>query len=107
VCQNYQPPAGYIPQMINPMVDDIKLLAEDTGSQVNRAIVPFVFCGDLRGYDSDMSYSLLSDLNDDEYEYREVVQKPIDPAYKEVLELTKSISLKNLSIKLDNELEQE
>lgn len=30
-----------------------------------------------------------------EYEYNEVVQKPISPAYKEILEKTKNISLKH------------
>lgn len=59
VCQNYCPPAGYIPQMINPMIDDVKIIAHETESPVNRLIIPFVVCGDLRGFDSDMSYSLL------------------------------------------------
>lgn len=58
VCQNYQCPEGYIPQMINPMVDDVQLIVEATDSRVNRELVPFVVCGDLRGFDSDMSYSL-------------------------------------------------
>lgn len=30
-----------------------------------------------------------------EYEYREVVQKPIAPAYAEILEKTKNMSLKH------------
>lgn len=58
VCQNYQPPEGYIPQNINPMIDDVHIIANETGSEVNRKIIPFIVCGDLRGYDSDMSYSL-------------------------------------------------
>ncbi|XP_055377416.1 putative tRNA (cytidine(32)/guanosine(34)-2'-O)-methyltransferase 1 isoform X2 [Condylostylus longicornis] len=58
VCQNYSPPIGYVPQMINPMLDDVKLLVEETNSDVNKQIIPFIVCGDLRGFDSDMSYSL-------------------------------------------------
>lgn len=58
ICQNYSTPDGYIPQMINPLVD-VKIIASEKHSPVNRVIVPFMVCGDLRGYDSDMSYSLL------------------------------------------------
>lgn len=59
VCQNYKQPDGYIPQKINSMVDDISIIANETDSEVNKLIVPFMVCGDLRGYDSDMSYSLI------------------------------------------------
>lgn len=93
VCQNYQPPDGYIPQKINPMVDGIDVIANETGSEVNRKIIPFIVCGDLRG-DSDMTYSL-----DTEYQFREVVQKPISPAYKEVLERLVSLKHDGISIK--------
>lgn len=58
VCQNYRCPDGYVPQMINPMLEDVQVIANATGSKVNRQILPFVVCGDLRGFDSDMSYSL-------------------------------------------------
>lgn len=38
----------------------------------------------------------MQDANDGkEYEFKEVVQKPISPAYKEILEKTKNISLKH------------
>lgn len=58
VCEDYSPPEGYIPQMIDPMVDDVQLIAYQTDSNINRLMVPFVVCGDLRHFDSDMSYSL-------------------------------------------------
>lgn len=73
------------------MFDDIKIIAEETGSEVNRKIIPFIVCGDLRGYDSDMTYP----LDPETYVYREAVQKPIAPAYKEVLDRLGSISLKH------------
>lgn len=117
VCEDYTPPEGYIPQMIDPMVNDVQVIAEQTDSPVNRSIVPFVVCGDLRNFDSDMSYSLtvifiincessgmknyvifeLYFQNEDgkEYEFIEVIQKPISPAYKEILEKTKNLSLKH------------
>lgn len=96
VCQNYQPPEGYIPQKINPMFDDIKIIAEETGSEVNRKIIPFIVCGDLRGYDSDMSYP----VDPETYVHREVVQKPIAPAYKDVMERLSKISLKHDGISI-------
>ena len=58
VCKDYTPPTGFIPQMINPMSDNVLTIANETESPVNRLIIPFVVCGDLRGFDSDMSYSL-------------------------------------------------
>ncbi|XP_037945650.1 putative tRNA (cytidine(32)/guanosine(34)-2'-O)-methyltransferase 1 [Teleopsis dalmanni] len=97
VCQNYHCPKGYVPQMINSMTDDIQDLLNATESVVNREIIPFVVCGDLRGFDSDMSYSL--NLNEDEkYTYHEVIQKPISPAYNEILEKLKNCSIKHSAI---------
>lgn len=58
VCEDYTPPAGYVPQMIDPMISDVQVIAEQTESSVNRSIIPFVVCGDLQNFDADMSYSL-------------------------------------------------
>lgn len=38
-----------------------------------------------------------------EYQYKEVVQKPIDPAYKEIIDKTKNVSLKHLGYVLKEE----
>ena len=46
-----------------------------------RYIVPFLACGDLSAYDSDMSYPL-----DESYVYTPPTQAPIDPPYKTALE---------------------
>lgn len=35
------------------------------------------------------------------YEFKEVVQSPISPAYKEILEKTKNVSLKHQGIVVD------
>jgi len=61
------------------------------------AIVPFVACGDLSGYDADASYPLDLDERGAEgasadakpgakYEYRAPPQPPINPPYKEYLD---------------------
>ncbi|KAL1916561.1 uncharacterized protein VTP21DRAFT_5752 [Calcarisporiella thermophila] len=57
VCQNYSPPEGYIPTMANPLLDFSYGEANELVGK-NRVIVPFVACGDLNGFDSDMTYSL-------------------------------------------------
>ena len=98
VCQNYQPPYNFIPQKINPLIDDLKIITEMTESEVNRNIIPFVVCGDLRSYDSDMSYPL-----DDDYEHKEIVQKPTAPPYKDVLERLSQISLKHEGFSINKE----
>lgn len=74
------------------MADDIKVILEETDSQTNKTIVPFIVSGNLNSYDSDMSYSLCIDP-EVEYKFREVVQKPIDPAYKCIIEKMKTTSL--------------
>ena len=43
--------------------------------------MPFLACGDLSAYDSDMSYPL-----DESYVYTPPTQAPIDPPYKTALE---------------------
>merc|ERR1712179_473562 len=83
VCQGYDPPAGYEPTMINPLLDH----AYTDFNQLegpNRFIVPFLACGDLSAYDSDRTYPLkLEDGR--EYKYLEPTQKPINPPYKTAL----------------------
>jgi len=100
VCQNYSPPEGYVPQMINPMIDDVMLVTKDS-PEINKLLIPFVVCGDLRGFDSDMSYKL-NLMDDCEYSYKEVIQKPIAPAYKEILDKIKSCSIKHSAITVDH-----
>jgi len=86
VCQNYRPPEGYVPHMANPLLfsnwDAMENMAE-----ANRLTVPFVCCGDLEGYPkycSDTTYNL-----PDDYVYRPPNQPPINPPYKEAIELKK------------------
>jgi tRNA (cytidine32/guanosine34-2'-O)-methyltransferase len=54
---------------------------------LNRVIAPFLACGDLNGFDSDMNYG----LNDDSvHSFIEPLQPPTNPPYKEALRLKHS-----------------
>uniref|UniRef100_A0A914KP36 Putative tRNA (cytidine(32)/guanosine(34)-2'-O)-methyltransferase n=1 Tax=Meloidogyne incognita TaxID=6306 RepID=A0A914KP36_MELIC len=101
ICQNYSPPAGYEPTLCNPILsanyyDCISSLKSPT----NRALVPFMACGDLSGFDSDRTYPLeLSKISEEfsdwKYIPRPVVQPPTEPAYKKALGLKKDGSMLN------------
>lgn len=86
VCREYQPPEGYIPTMVNPLLDLSYEASWQELEGINRVIVPFIACGDLSAYDSDKTYPLQIDGNS-EYEYREPCQAPISPPYKEAISL--------------------
>ena len=67
VCQGYRPPEGFEPAALRRVLEQRAggMLREDAGSEMagtmrwpNAAVVPFVACGDLSGYDADMSYDL-------------------------------------------------
>ena len=57
VCQGYSPPPGYVPTMVNPLLDHT-YTDFDSLEGPNRFIVPFLACGDLSAYDSDKTYPL-------------------------------------------------
>lgn len=92
VCQNYSPPAGYIPNMSNPLLDHKYDTDYNNLEGPNRVIVPFLACGDLSGFDSDRTYPLnLEDGKD--YVYHPPTQGPIMPPYKEACQLRKTDQL--------------
>lgn len=80
VCEDYAPPPGYTPTMVNPLLDLSYEGSWQDLEGVNRVIVPFLACGDLSAYDSDMTYPLQIGEGQS-YEYRPPVQPPISPAY--------------------------
>ncbi|GIY65449.1 hypothetical protein CDAR_3971 [Caerostris darwini] len=91
VCQEYNPPEDYVPNMMNPLLD-LKYDDFDELTGVNRVIVPFIACGDLTAYDSDRTYPL--QLNKDEdYKYLPPTQVPIDPPYQEAVKLKRQNKL--------------
>ena len=90
--------------MINPMLDKhygrvkrvlmfLSLLDESTPMVgINSVIVPFIACGDLSGFDSDMNYEF-----DENYVYHEAVQKPINPPYKTAVQMKRTNQLDDSS----------
>ncbi|KAJ2690046.1 tRNA (uridine-2'-O-)-methyltransferase trm7 [Coemansia spiralis] len=88
VCMDYNPPADYVPNMANPLMD-VPYDASNPIVGSNRVIVPFVACGDLRGFDADMTYPL-DGSEAERYSPRDPTQSPISPPYKKALELKRS-----------------
>jgi len=78
VCEGYQPPQDYIPNMRNPLLDQ-KYSNYDELEGSTRCIVPFIACGDLNSYDSDKTYPLV--IDDKEYSFREPLINPINPPF--------------------------
>lgn len=89
VCQNYSPPSGYMPTMLNPLLSNPSQFKSLEG--VNRVIVPFMACGDLSAYDSDQTYPLTAKQK--QYQALSPTQEPINPPYKTACLLKKSNSL--------------
>lgn len=91
MCQNYSPPEEYHLTMLTPLLDfayDVQRNPE-IGNSSLRSIVPFLACGDLSGLDSDQSYPLSESKetqDQEEYQYHEPNQKPINPPYKAAID---------------------
>ncbi|XP_037789894.1 putative tRNA (cytidine(32)/guanosine(34)-2'-O)-methyltransferase [Penaeus monodon] len=98
VCQDYSPPDGYTPTMVNPLLDLSYQGSWQDLKGINRVIVPFLACGDLSAYDSDMTYPL--QIDGQSYEYRPPTQPPISPAY------TTAITMKRQNLQVNPHLEQ-
>ncbi|RNA11373.1 tRNA (cytidine(32) guanosine(34)-2 -O)-methyltransferase [Brachionus plicatilis] len=80
VCEGYQPPLDYVPNMRNPLLDQ-KYSSLDELEGSTRFIVPFIACGDLNSsYDSDKTYPL--SLDGKEYSFHEPLCQPISPPYE-------------------------
>lgn len=60
VCRDYRPPAGYTPNMENPLLDH-GYCDWNRWNGLDRVVVPFLACGDLSAYDSDTTYALADD----------------------------------------------
>jgi len=95
VCQGYAPPPGYVPNMMNPLLDNQYDADFNQLTGPNRVIVPFLACGDLSAYDSDKNYPLK--LDGKEYVYHPPVQTPIHPPYEQAVALKKKGGLAKLS----------
>eukprot|EP00039_Didymoeca_costata_P000064 m.44000 g.44000 ORF g.44000 m.44000 type:complete len:380 (-) comp10032_c0_seq1:2573-3712(-) len=81
VCQNYQPPPGYVPTMKVPL----NYFEFNNLSDSNRVIVPFLACGDLSSFDSDRTYPF-------EGASLPPTQEPINPPYKQFLDMRRGVA---------------
>ena len=88
VCEGYQPPKDYVPNMYNPLLDQKYSVCDQLEGSM-RCIVPFVACGDLNSaFDSDKTYPLVIDGRD--YNFCNPVNPPINPPYKEACQIKRS-----------------
>eukprot|EP00112_Aurelia_sp_Birch-Aquarium-sp1_P008480 Seg1935.6 transcript_id=Seg1935.6/GoldUCD/mRNA.D3Y31 product="tRNA cytidine32/guanosine34-2'-O-methyltransferase" protein_id=Seg1935.6/GoldUCD/D3Y31 len=92
VCQNYCPPEGYKPTMANPLLKSDDASFNDLNGP-NRILVPFMACGDLSGFDSDMNYPLNATNFEAGYRNLPPTQEPINPPYKKACEMKKNNTL--------------
>ncbi|CAL2037900.1 unnamed protein product [Caenorhabditis brenneri] len=109
LCLDYSPPEGFVPTMGKSSLE-----MTDASGVTAEVIDGFVTCGDLSGWDSEKSYPLDIDVcfpsaNLDEedkkrYEFKDVVQPPTDPAYKEALEMKKSGIFSKMNADMTKEL---
>lgn len=80
VCEGYQPPEGYVPNMMNPLLDQ-KYNGYDELEGPTRIIAPFIACGDLNvAPDSDKTYPL--EIDGKEYKLCSPITSPISPPYE-------------------------
>jgi len=99
VCQHYSPPEGYKPTMANPLLNQD--LDYSTLEGVNRIVTPFMACGDLNSYDSDMTYPLQLD-DGKEYKNLPPTQAPIKPPYATANMLKKQNLIQEQGLVLDS-----
>uniref|UniRef100_A0A8C5HK20 Putative tRNA (cytidine(32)/guanosine(34)-2'-O)-methyltransferase n=1 Tax=Gouania willdenowi TaxID=441366 RepID=A0A8C5HK20_GOUWI len=92
VCQNYSPPAGYVPNMSNPLLDHSYDVDFNQLEGPNRVIVPFLACGDLSAFDADRTYPLQL-AEGKEYQYTPPTQPPIHPPYQQACQLRRDNQL--------------
>lgn len=90
VCRHFKLPKDYIPTMVSPLLSYNAMKEPLLGP--HRTIVPFIACGSLSGFDSDMSYAL--EMDGKEYKFHEPVQKPIKPPYHKFIKLRQEKCIK-------------
>lgn len=68
---------------------------------INKVVTPFMACGDLNCYDSDMTYPLK--LEDREYVQLPPTQAPIKPPYQTACELKKKNLIQKEGLSINQE----
>lgn len=115
VCQGYNPPNDYIPNMNILEFNNISNMENIAENEENyhknkfnhKKTILFVACGDLSAYDADSNYPLIDDkdpnnLNEDgtkTYNYIDPLQPPTNPNYAEFMNLKYVIIILSLHSK--------
>ncbi|XP_054567848.1 putative tRNA (cytidine(32)/guanosine(34)-2'-O)-methyltransferase [Eptesicus fuscus] len=88
ICQGYDPPEGFLLDLTKPLLDHSYNRGLNQLDGPTHSIVPFVTCGDLSSYDSDLGYPL--DLEDgSEHKYTPPMQPPMQPLCQQACTLKK------------------
>ncbi|KAK6943531.1 Ribosomal RNA methyltransferase, FtsJ domain [Dillenia turbinata] len=98
VCENYSPPEGFNAKDLHRLLEMVGSpsgtgdldCSSDWLEGPNKVYIPFLACGDLRGYDSNCSYPLPTVAEGSSFRSLDPVQPPIAPPYKRALELKKA-----------------
>ena len=90
VCRQFHLPENFTPNIDEPFIYTYERTLNNR--EKSSALLPFIACGSLDGFDSDKTYPL-----EDEQAYLEPVQPPIHPAYEEACVLKKNKKLPNVS----------
>jgi len=100
VCIDYTPPQGYKPTIANPLLNQDLDYSSLEG--INKVVTPFMACGDLNSYDSDMTYPLK--LEGREYVQLPPTQSPIKPPYKTACDLKKRNLIQEEGLAVNSEV---
>eukprot|EP00484_Ammonia_sp_Unknown_P024512 CAMPEP_0197026232 /NCGR_PEP_ID=MMETSP1384-20130603/6372_1 /TAXON_ID=29189 /ORGANISM="Ammonia sp." /LENGTH=485 /DNA_ID=CAMNT_0042454871 /DNA_START=17 /DNA_END=1474 /DNA_ORIENTATION=- len=121
VCQGYNPPHDYVPDMNILQFNNIKNIENVTENEENfkrnkfnhQKTILFVACGDLSAYDADANYPLLDDTDKAanaeaaNYDYVDPVQRPINPNYKDFMALKRGDVFSNQVSLLEQQYESD
>ncbi|KAK9492779.1 FtsJ-like methyltransferase-domain-containing protein [Lipomyces doorenjongii] len=94
VCEGYKPRRGWLPESLTLAKMKLPLYLESTSAKSmdrERAIAPFIACGDLSDFDADATYQLEKGVGSISLE---PVQKPTAPPYKTALEKKRNGTLR-------------
>ncbi|KAK9388048.1 FtsJ-like methyltransferase-domain-containing protein [Lipomyces mesembrius] len=94
VCEGYKPRRGWLPESLTLAKMKLPLDLESTTARNRdreRAIAPFIACGDLSDFDADATYQIEKGVGSISLE---PVQKPTAPPYKTALEKKRNGTLR-------------
>ncbi|KAK9356072.1 FtsJ-like methyltransferase-domain-containing protein [Lipomyces doorenjongii] len=94
VCEGYKPRRGWLPESLTLARMKLPLYLESTSAgsmDRERAIAPFIACGDLSDFDADATYQIEKGVGSISLE---PVQKPTAPPYKTALEKKRNGTLR-------------